>query len=297
MTDARFWPPGILRSFVFETPPFCVAPFLPQGGIALLHGPPGVGKSQLALTLGLAVSTGTPFLSSEYMTTAGKVLYIQLDVIASIQQERLRALNGHFEDAPIAFFTMTDRFNILQAPQSDALDAAKNFAPALVIIDALRDTHGLDEDESATVPIVFGAWRVLFPTATLLFLHHDRKVQLIPGASDRMFTESARGSGAWLAKVDCGLHLTDVHGDLTIFFSKVRTCAPQAPLAVKLHEETLLVELTAPTARQVAFMEASEYEAKCGKPWSMAACAKFLQTERHCPRATAYRIAKELGLQ
>jgi len=296
VTDARFWPPGALTIHVFETPAFCVTPFLPQGGIALLHGPPGVGKSQLALTLGLAVATGTEFLTPEYKTLANNVLYIQLDVIAPIQQERMHVLNGKYGAAPLAFFTMTDRFNVLQPPRGPPLDSARAFNPSLVIIDALRDTHTLDEDESATVPIVFGAWRTLFPDATLVFLHHDRKVQLVPGGSERMFSESARGSGAWLAKVDCGLHMTDVKGDLTMFFSKVRTCPPQAPLAVKLNDESLLVELTKPTPRQQALTKIAEFAAH-GKRWSKGAAAHYLQTECRCPKATAYRIAKELGLE
>ena len=294
MSDARFWPPGTLAAHNFETPPFCVAPFLPAGGIAILHGPPGIGKSQLALTMGLAVASGTPFLASEYTTTRGNVLYVQLDVIPTIQQERVRAaqLNG----VPVSFFTATERLNIMQLPtELPAMVEAMAFAPTLVIVDALRDTHDLDEDKSSTPPVVFAAWRKLFPASTFLYLHHDRKAQFTPGGSERLFTESARGTGAWLAKADCGLHLTDVKKRLTLFFSKVRTCAPQMPLAVQLHEQTLLVELAAPTARQKALAKQVEFEA-AGKVWSRQQALHFLQTDCDCPRRTAFRIVDELGL-
>jgi hypothetical protein len=294
VSDARFWPPGTLAAHNFETPPFCVAPFLPAGGIAMLHGPPGIGKSQLALTMGLAVASGSAFLAPEYVTTRGNVLYIQLDVIPTIQQERARA--AKLDGVPVAFFTATERLNVLQLPpELPAFVEAMACAPSLIIVDALRDTHDLDEDKSSTPPLVFAAWRKLFPAATFMYLHHDRKVQIMPGSSEQSFKESARGTGAWLAKADVGLHMTDVKGHLTLFFSKVRTCAPQMPLPVQLHEQTLLVELAAPTARQRALAKRAEYAA-LGKPWDKAEALRFLQTECKCPRRTAYRIAEELGL-
>jgi len=294
VSDARFWPPGTLAAHNFETPPFCVAPFLPAGGIAILHGPPGIGKSQLALTMGRAIGSGTNFLAPEYTTTKGNVLYVQLDVIPTIQQERARA--AQLEGIPISFFTATERLNIMQLPsQLPAMVEAMAFAPSLVVVDALRDSHELDENESSTPPAVFAAWRKLFPVSTFLYLHHDRKVMQMPGGSDRAFLESARGTGAWLAKADCGLHMTDVKKHLTLFFSKVRTCAPQMPLAVQLHEKTLLVELAAPTARQRALAKAAEFAA-VGKPWTRPEALRFLQTECNCPRRTAYRVCEELGL-
>lgn len=294
MSDARFWPPGALATHNFEVPPFCVNPFLPAGGIAVLHGPPGVGKSQLALTLAMNVAEGKPFLTDEYQTQRGNVLYVQLDVIPTIQQERARAaklLNG----VPVSFFTATERLNVLRLPPKlPAMVEAMTWAPALVVVDALRDTHELDENASETPPAVFAAWRKLFPTSSFIFLHHDRKVQMTPGAPERFFTESARGTGAWLAKADVGLHLTDVKGHLTLFFSKVRTCAPQAPLAVQLHEETLLVELAEPTHRQRAIAQLAKMQAE-GKKWTKANATAWLR-ELGCPKATAYRITKELGL-
>lgn len=296
MSDAKFWPPGTLASHNFETPQFCVAPFLPQGGIAVLHGPPGVGKSQLALTMGRAVAEGKPFLTEDYQTRQGNVLYVQLDVIPTIQQERARAA-GLLNGIPVSFFTATERLNILRLPSElPAMVEAMAWAPILVIIDALRDTHELDENASETPPAVFAAWRKLFPTASLVYVHHDRKVQVMKGTPERFFTESARGTGAWLAKADVGLHLTDVKGRLTLFFSKVRTCAPQAPLAVQLNDVSLLVETTDASPRQRAIAKMAEMAA-VGRRWTKAAAVHYLQSECQCPRATAYRIADELDIE
>lgn len=134
------------------------------------------------------------------------------------------------------------------------LSESKKFAPDLVIVDTLRDVHTMEEIDSATVTKVYGAWRELFPDTTLVFVHHDRKLPPPQkgqnGIPERYWLESARGSSTWLGNADSGLHLTDAKGALTLSFSKTRTCAPIAPMAVRLAANTLLVELTQPTTRQ-----------------------------------------------
>lgn len=258
MTLTKFWAPGALRSHTFLTPRFTVEPFLPHGGICVLHGPPGVGKSQLALTLAKAVARGEAFLAPEHPTTKGNVLYIQVNTPIQEQQARLRTTDIGAND-PIAFLSlehgMLDSEHLVPG-RDPGLVEAKRFAPDVVIVDTLRDVHTMEEIDSATVTKVYGAWRELFPEATLVFVHHDRKLPPPVGGKngaaipERYWLESARGSSTWLGNADSGLHLTDAKGSLTLSFSKTRTCAPIAPMAVRLAANTLLVELTMPTARQ-----------------------------------------------
>ncbi|MCI0349070.1 MAG: AAA family ATPase [Acidobacteriales bacterium] len=256
-TLTKLWLPGALRSHTFLTPRFTVAPFLPHGGICVLHGPPGVGKSQLALTLARDVARGQEFLTPEHPTTQGKVLYIQVNMPIQEQQSRLLVtdIDGKDEIAFLSLeFGMLDSERLIPANDKGLRDA-KTYDPDLVIVDTLRDVHTLEEIDSATVTRVYGAWRQLFPQSTLLFVHHDRKLPLPQGKHgnvipERYWLEAARGSSTWLGNADSGLHLTDAKGALTLSFSKTRTCAPIAPYAVRLAQGTLLVELTTPTARQ-----------------------------------------------
>lgn len=259
MSAIQFWPPGGLEAHVFPHEPLLVAPFLPWGGIGLLHGPPGVGKSQLALTLGLAVANGTAFLVPEYTTTQAKVLYVQADVQPRIQQERARRAGG----VPLAFLTAEMQHLDACAIGTGApgVREARLWAPELVIVDTLRATHRLDEDDPATPVKVYGSWQRLFPGSTLLIVHHDRKFQLSKNgaAPSRFHHESARGSGAWAGSADVGLHLTDIKGRLLLSFSKVRVCGAQDPLAVRINPATLLMETTELTIRQrlVAYLAAN----------------------------------------
>src|SRR5260221_803172 len=256
-TLTKFWAPGTLRSHMFTTPRFTVAPFLPHGGIAVLHGPPGVGKSQLALTMARDIVRGQAFLSAEHPTTQGKALYIQVNMPIQEQQSRLLCTDIGSADK-VAFLSleagMLDSESLV--PGNDpGLRDAKAFEPDVLFVDTLRDVHLMEEIDSATVTKVYGTWRQLFPLATLVFIHHDRKLPLPQGKHghaipERYWLEAARGSSTWLGNADTGLHLTDSKGALTLSFSKTRTCAPIAPMAVRLAAGSLLVELTMPTTRQ-----------------------------------------------
>lgn len=290
MSSGHFWPPGALSAHTFEVPPFTVNPILPAGGIGVLHGPPGIGKSQVALTLGIAVASGTQFLVPEYTTTAGKVLYVQADVTPMVQQQRTRAA-GSAADS-IAFYT-NDEFDVLTAAptRTPQLAEAIRFGPALVIVDTLRNTNILDENDSATPGLVYGAWKRLFPGATIFLVHHDRKLQALDGPQPERFKqETYAGSRAWLAAADVGLHMHDWKQDLNISFSKTRTCPPQGPLSVKLHPSSLLVELAAPTARQKALSWLSTLKS----PPPKADVVGWLLKERVCNKTYAYRLAEEL---
>ena len=295
MTLTKFWPPGSLRGHTFLTPRFTVAPFLPHGGIAVLHGPPGVGKSQLALTMARDIARGTEFLSPEHPTTKGKVLYIQVNMPIQEQQSRLLTTDIGAADE-VAFLSleqgMLDSEHLV--PGNDrGLRDAKIFDPDVVFVDTLRDVHTMEEIDSATVTKVYGAWRQLFPHATLCFIHHDRKLPP-PGnkgapVPERYWLEAARGSSTWLGNADCGLHLTDAKGALTLSFSKTRTCAPIVPYPVRLATGSLLVELTAPTARQKLLVWT-----QLNSKGSRADAVKFLTESGIVKARRAYELCDEV---
>ena len=67
-----------------------LGPWLPVGGSAMIHGKAGVGKTQFALSVAMAVATGQPFLGWCVQQPA-RVLYIDGEMNPSDMQARLAA--------------------------------------------------------------------------------------------------------------------------------------------------------------------------------------------------------------
>lgn len=283
---------GELRSANIGSPLFLVEPIIPAGGIVMLHGPKTAGKTQLALTLGCAVATGGTFLG-EYSCLPGHVIFIEVDMPLPLLQNRIQIAP---ETDPI-WFLHSEPFDVVRLaagqPKPDAIAAAQSFSPALVIVDSLRKTHALDENDSSTPSRVYAAWQSLFPHACLAFMHHDRKKPTDPSAWLHP-EEAARGTGAWLDDADTGLHLDKVRGTkggghvATLTFSKCRTTEEPPPMLVRMHSDTLLVEPTKPSARQALAgwrLANISSSAEDGRNWLIA--------QGICGRTQAYKHAAE----
>jgi len=90
-----------------------LAPVLPERSLAMLYAPRGLGKSWLALSIGLAVACGAPLLRWS-APRQRNVLFIDGEMPLVSLQERLRAISGPFgTDIP------NDGFRILAADKID----------------------------------------------------------------------------------------------------------------------------------------------------------------------------------
>lgn|SRR3990167_209898 len=271
---------------------FLIEPIIPHGGIVVLHGPKTAGKTQLALTLGIAVAQGTMFLG-EYACRQGPVVFLEADMTIQTLQSRVRLAEG----TKLLHFLHTEPFDVVKLaatlPLPTAVLQAQQCNPALLIVDSLRKTNVGDEISSATPSRVFAAWKRLFPNATLLFIHHDRKKPRDPEAYTHA-EEAARGTGAWLDDADTGLHLTRVRGSsdghvCSLTFSKCRTTEEPPALILRMHEESLLVEPTKPSARQALWTWRQEHP----KATKEEAREWFLK-QKLGGRSLAYRLVSEL---
>jgi bifunctional DNA primase/polymerase-like protein/AAA domain-containing protein len=83
-----------LDQMTFREPSYLVPHVVVLGGVVLLAGAPKIGKSHLALGIGLAVAQGGKALGAAPVTHAGPVLFISLDdTSAGRAQERARTIN------------------------------------------------------------------------------------------------------------------------------------------------------------------------------------------------------------
>lgn len=178
--------------------PYLCRPYFPMGGVVLLNGPSSAGKSQLLWQLLNAVQTGSDFLGQP--TVQGNTLLVNLDMPETVLWHRWRER----EFAPQFDLALGEAFNVMKR-EWDRSDVARELAArmaqrhyTLVGIDATAEVHGSSANNDAAPPAVYGAFRTLFPGATLVFVHHNRKRQrtefgTLGGYSD----EDALGSQMW----------------------------------------------------------------------------------------------------
>src|SRR6516164_3920901 len=104
---------GINDFLNLDIPPreMLLAPILPERSLAMLYAPRGLGKSWLALSIGLATATGASLLRWS-APRPRKVLYVDGEMPLVSLQERLKAISvGFGRDIP------NDAFRILAADQ------------------------------------------------------------------------------------------------------------------------------------------------------------------------------------
>src|SRR3990167_1125680 len=167
-----FFGPGELHAAEFPEPLYLIDPIVPWGGGLLLHGAPEAGKTQLALTLGVAVSTGTYFVG-QYKCRQSPVLMVEVEMTRRLLQERVQLV----PDSTQMAFLAGDAFDIIQMARLGALpadwQAPQNAGPGLIIGESLANSSTADGMLPLTAPPVFTSWKRLFPGAAICILHHD----------------------------------------------------------------------------------------------------------------------------
>lgn len=225
--------------------PLLVAPWLAAGSVTLLFGPPSAGKTHMTISVADALLRGEP-LWGVYPTQKSRVLVVQADMNTALYQERLRPNAALLTEDFAALTTDALPFDVLKLATDPTIAAARAFAPHVIFVDTLRKSHQLDESDSTTPDLVYGAWRRLFPGAAFVFLHHSRKVSLQATNADTVVREAFRGSGAWAASADTIIMLRRARRKnnpawLTrVHFVRTRSCQEPAPLLLRLNANLML---------------------------------------------------------
>jgi hypothetical protein len=160
-----------------------VKPLLPRSGAMILYGDPKIGKSFAALQLAGALQGGSSWLDFQIPQPC-KVVYVQLDTPQGVWIERLTALQlTGFETGPLL---LADRktldtwpFDILNPSHLSLLQTSlAACSPDAVIIDTLRESHSLDENDSTTMKRVVSSLVAATQPAALILIHHTKKPSL-----------------------------------------------------------------------------------------------------------------------
>jgi putative DNA primase/helicase len=154
-------------------------PILPERSLAMLYAPRGLGKSWLALSIGLAVAGGQPILRWS-APRQRNVLYVDGEMPLVSLQERLKAIS-----VPFGTVIPNDSFRILAADQIDdginlsAAEGQRSLEPLLecvdlVILDNLSTLCATTSESAsdAWVPIQNWLLKLRRRGIAVLLVHH-----------------------------------------------------------------------------------------------------------------------------
>lgn len=239
---------GELAQHEFPDEAFIVEPLMPQGGMILLHGKRGIGKSQFALTLSHAIVNGLP-LFNHFPTTKGTVVFVQADMTPKIQQLRLLKIYDHLKLENL-YYTFPVPCNVAQFSKSHPIvEAILKVEPKLIIWDTLRKIHRLKESSSESVQVVYENLKQYFPGITHMLVHHDKKTFADNEGLDQ--EELFRGSGAWVDDADTSIQITQTGTRKTrmkLWIHKCRTMSEseRPNLIVEMDPQTMMLHPHSP---------------------------------------------------
>lgn len=180
-----------LRDLAIDPPkpkePLVHEGIMDRGDGFILGGVSGAGKSWMAFDLGLAVATGSDWLS-RFRTEQTTVLYIDEEAGISSSWERInmiargRGIDLREDDVPFRIASMKGIKLDSQKGMAVIARALHRYRPGLVIFDALVRFHNGDENSTKDMAEFFDRAKSLkeaYDTA-FVFLHHVRK----PGKED-----------------------------------------------------------------------------------------------------------------
>jgi putative DNA primase/helicase len=156
-----------------------LAPILPERSLAMLYAPRGLGKSWLALSIGLTTATGASLLRWS-APRRRKVLYVDGEMPLVSLQERLKAISAGFgRDTPNEAFRIVAADQVESGINLSAGEGQRSLDPLLKDIDLLildnLSTLCATTSESASdawVPMQNWLLRLRRQGVSVLLVHH-----------------------------------------------------------------------------------------------------------------------------
>lgn len=279
LAQAAHWDDALTAEQLARPEPLLADGVLSAGDLAVFAGAPGLGKSRLAIELGVALSRGEPWLGLATSSRPMRVGYVAAEFTTYRWVERLvqlltgerhrdgEALLDAYRALPLA--TPPGAFRGIPGQELDrALDLLSDAATEsligciralsleVVFLDPLfRMMNGEDETNEFFGKLIENADRVRFKTgAALVFIHHVRKSS--PG-SDRDSADPLdmiRGGSKLRDAVNTALYLDHLDGGLgRLRFVKANYARKPDPIYHRIPDDggRTLIEL-APEGRRDA---------------------------------------------
>lgn len=195
-----------------------IAGVMRKGELVAIYGPPGSGKSFVALDMALRIALGDSWAG--HACAAGRVLYIAAEGLYSLR-ERSKAWVLQYQDVEQVEAELQGLFEIIgegvsfiESEFELLLEALKGQTYVLIVVDTLaRCTAGGDENNSKDMGLFIRSGDRLRKAtgATVFVVHHsgkgdariERGSSALRGACDAMFVTSQEKDRDKVFRVSC----------------------------------------------------------------------------------------------
>ncbi len=207
---------------VWSMPPveFLIDDLIPERSLAMMYGPPGSGKSFLAIDMALSVAHGVEFAGQE--TKKAGVIYIVAEGVAGFGK-RWKAWQSAKQIADKApLIVLPEAVNLMDDEQVDklidTLDSVGNDFSLTIIDTVHRTMHGAEENSASEM--------ARFITACAKIQEHTGGAVLAVHHSGKNSAQGARGSNSLLGAVDASLAITKSETSVTLMVEKQKDAEP-----------------------------------------------------------------------
>ena len=233
-----------LNNAEFPESTFLLEPYIPTGSVIILYGRPSLGKTPLAWQIAQSIQLGVPLWG--FPVVQANVLFLELDMPRSLTRERWKNADPEFQPQFVACFDdqsidctqfLLTRPNDRHKELRDVFCALHDkYKFGLVCVDALREVVIGDLSPSGAPRRIYDSFHAVFPGASTLFIHHERKMAAtFFGVPDPL--QSSAGSMEFMNVAQVALHMHKIGKDTYLSHPKSQASIMFEPMTLRIHDD------------------------------------------------------------
>ncbi len=214
----------------------------------MLYGRSGIGKTAVAWQIAQAIQTGQSIWGMPTQQT--NVLFLELDTPSNLVQERWQGVDPPFNAQFSTVFedcSLDYRQFLVPYPDERHREIADTLMGlhqemqfGVVFVDALREVVVGDLSASGIARRVYDAFKTLFPGASIVFIHHERK----SGANTQVSPDplqSAAGSMEFINVAQVAVQFVRRGRETWLIHGKTQASAEFEPLPISMRDDGVTI--------------------------------------------------------